>query len=525
MLDGILGRGFSSKCKSLMKGTTSRIELARRRAEAKQRFLKEDLVKLLTNGLDVNAYGRTEEFMAGERILSCYGYIELSCEYIMKQLSNMQKQSDCPEECREAVASLMFAAARFSDLPELRDIRDLILEKYGSGLECFVNQKFVEQLSSKTPAMEKRIQLLQDIASEFQIRWDSAGLQQRMAYAEGKPNKIEPSHSPGNYNQGNQKGIVSKTIAKNVLSVGKPEASKDNQIKTQGRDINGKQDVHSFGKKERVNEFKQVANKERSHSASEKNDIPAHKMEKYDNSHQRRQGTNGVYSEHEKTERENIKYGDVSEKKKAISTKELLDEENNNNNSLKSHCGYGRPPPYVKSKDKTSRGSEHSESNGYLIGVSSHGKESEHTKVALKDEIPLHKPKSVRSSRPKSVGDHDGKPHRHRDEEEVMIDKLLLHYSRKPSDYDIDKLRKKPSHQRDVDNNTHKTPQEMKSGGAPPHPTRSISLPHEQASPSETPKVYARANSFQPDHQARHVHPKLPDYEDLAARFAALRGG
>lgn len=30
----------------------------RRRAEAKQRFLKEDLAKLLANGLDVNAYGR-----------------------------------------------------------------------------------------------------------------------------------------------------------------------------------------------------------------------------------------------------------------------------------------------------------------------------------------------------------------------------------------------------------------------------------------------------------------------------------
>ena len=46
----------------------------------------------------------------------------------------------CPEECRETVASLMFAAARFSDLPELRDLRDVFQERYGSGLECFVNQ-------------------------------------------------------------------------------------------------------------------------------------------------------------------------------------------------------------------------------------------------------------------------------------------------------------------------------------------------------------------------------------------------
>lgn len=82
MLDGILTRGFSSKwyvwlfillsfkicdfslrfwdewSKSLVKATRTRIEVVRRRAESKQRFLKEDLAKLLDNGLDINAYGR-----------------------------------------------------------------------------------------------------------------------------------------------------------------------------------------------------------------------------------------------------------------------------------------------------------------------------------------------------------------------------------------------------------------------------------------------------------------------------------
>lgn len=48
---------------------------------------------------------------------------------------------ECPEECRETVASLMFAAARFSDLPELRELRDAFQQKYGTGLDVFVNQK------------------------------------------------------------------------------------------------------------------------------------------------------------------------------------------------------------------------------------------------------------------------------------------------------------------------------------------------------------------------------------------------
>lgn len=44
--------------KSLVKATRTRIEVVRRRAESKQRFWKEDLAKLLDNGLDINAYGR-----------------------------------------------------------------------------------------------------------------------------------------------------------------------------------------------------------------------------------------------------------------------------------------------------------------------------------------------------------------------------------------------------------------------------------------------------------------------------------
>ncbi|KAG5595062.1 hypothetical protein H5410_036294, partial [Solanum commersonii] len=34
---------------------------------------------------------QTEEFLLGQNLLSCYDFVEQSCEYIVKQLSNMQK--------------------------------------------------------------------------------------------------------------------------------------------------------------------------------------------------------------------------------------------------------------------------------------------------------------------------------------------------------------------------------------------------------------------------------------------------
>ncbi|XP_039166035.1 uncharacterized protein LOC104436604 isoform X3 [Eucalyptus grandis] len=181
MLDGLLGRGFAAKCKSLIKLTRSRIDVIRRKRQATQKFLKKDMADLLANGLDINAYGRAEGLLVELTLSSCYDHVDQFCEVLLKQMSTMQKQSGCPEECREAVSSLMFAAARFSDLPELRDLRDRFQERYGNSLDCFIEQEFSNKLAGKPSTLEKKVKLMQDIASEFSIRWDARAFEQRMS--------------------------------------------------------------------------------------------------------------------------------------------------------------------------------------------------------------------------------------------------------------------------------------------------------------------------------------------------------
>lgn len=123
--------------------------------------------------------------------------------------------------------------------------------------------------------------------------------------------------------------------------------------------------------------------------------------------------------------------------------------------------------------------------------------------------------------------------HYQKDEEERMIDKLLIHYSKKPTTFDPAMVKRKSRTQHahdqvgtgasDFHHNRNKdSPDEQLE--AAPVPVRSISLPNENNAPTETKKTFNRAASFQPDRPARHVHPKLPDYDDLAARFAALKG-
>ncbi|XP_038879120.1 uncharacterized protein LOC120071123 [Benincasa hispida] len=210
MLDGILGRGFTSKCKSLIKLTKSRIDVIRRKKKATLKFLKKDIADLLANGLDINAYGRAEGLLVELSISSCYDFVEQSCDTVLQHLPVMQKQRECPEECCEAIASLMFAAARFSDLPELRELRQIFQERFGTSLEHLENRKFVENLASKPSTLEKKVQLLQDIALEFSIKWDSVGFEKRMstppAYAQGLPK------DQGSYNAAVEKSPHAKEI-------------------------------------------------------------------------------------------------------------------------------------------------------------------------------------------------------------------------------------------------------------------------------------------------------------------------
>lgn len=112
------------------------------------------------------------------------------------------------------------------------------------------------------------------------------------------------------------------------------------------------------------------------------------------------------------------------------------------------------------------------------------------------------------------------------DEEERIIDRLLIHYSKKPSNSVPEKSRRRSRsrHAHPYVHGRETGPDETPEMA--PRPPRSVSLPHEQTEAVEVNKVYARAASFQSDRskEARHVHPKLPDYDDLAAKLAALRG-
>ncbi|KAF2928181.1 uncharacterized protein [Oryza sativa Japonica Group] len=175
MFGSLLNSKFYNKCKHAFKCIRTRLALIRRKKQAMIRFMKKDIADLLTNGLDTHAFGRMDGLIIEMNHASCYDMIEQFCEYIGKQLNSLQKQGDCPQETREAVSTLIFAAARFPDLPELCDLRHIFTERYGHFLEPFVSLEylqFVQKLDNKVFTNEEKIQAMQSVSEELLVDFD-----------------------------------------------------------------------------------------------------------------------------------------------------------------------------------------------------------------------------------------------------------------------------------------------------------------------------------------------------------------
>ncbi|GAB4848406.1 hypothetical protein Ancab_003103 [Ancistrocladus abbreviatus] len=179
----IFRRGFnSSKCKTWVKMATARIKLLRNKREAVVKQMRRDVALLLQSSQDATARIRVEHVIREQNAMAANEIIELFCDQIVARLSIIAKQRDCPADLKEGIASLIFAAPRCSDIPELLAIRDIFEKKYGKDFvsaatdlrpESGVNRLLVEKLSARNPTGELKLKVMKEIAKEYHIKWDT----------------------------------------------------------------------------------------------------------------------------------------------------------------------------------------------------------------------------------------------------------------------------------------------------------------------------------------------------------------
>ncbi|XP_054810184.1 uncharacterized protein LOC129311757 [Prosopis cineraria] len=179
----LLRRGFSSsKCKTAAKLAVARIKLLKNKREVVVRQMRRDIALLLQSGQDATARIRVEHVMREQNILAANEFVELFCELVVARLSIIAKQRECPADLKEGIASLIFAAPRCSEIPELSALKDIFQKKYGRDFvsaatdlrpSCGVNRLLIDKLSVRTPPGEAKLKVMKEIAKEYQVEWDT----------------------------------------------------------------------------------------------------------------------------------------------------------------------------------------------------------------------------------------------------------------------------------------------------------------------------------------------------------------
>ncbi|RZR94901.1 hypothetical protein BHM03_00023676 [Ensete ventricosum] len=125
-LDILLGRTSrqTSKLKSFLGLTVSRLAVLRKRRQVRRDQARGDVVQLLQLGHVDRALLRVEHVIKEQNMLDVFVMIEHYC-HLLTERAPLLDRKECPEELREAISSLVFAASRCAELPELDKARDI----------------------------------------------------------------------------------------------------------------------------------------------------------------------------------------------------------------------------------------------------------------------------------------------------------------------------------------------------------------------------------------------------------------
>ncbi|XP_009624172.1 uncharacterized protein [Nicotiana tomentosiformis] len=534
MFDALLKSKFYTKCKSVIKLTKTRIEMIRKKREAMLKYLKNDMVDLLKSGLDVNAYNRAEGLMFELNISICYDMLEHNSLHISSHLAIMSKQRVCPEDCREAASTLMFAAARFSDLPELRGLRATFTERYGNSLELFVNKEFVEKLKSQPPTKEMKLQLMRDIAVESGIKWNSRDLEQKLykqlMSEQGRPKSHNDEehklHKKMDESARSKEHEDSKLNHENVRQHTTSKAKREHHSSYGRKEVPG--DVHSLPKGRDSDKQK----RDNLSRASNRNldDIPPIK-----DGRKWKQNEPDISSCVSKEE---------SDDKKPFYYRSFQP------NYTKSRACITNSSSDVSPTCSTEEAQKHTEMTQMKVQL------SKEEGTCVNDTIKKPKPKSVRRTRlqpmhgseedsdrlkgeergksrtsgVKDNGKHGiritkGDHHDQRDEEEKMMDRLLLHYTRKQLQNEIQKPKSvvKLPKLAEVDAGE-VSRQRFPNGPSGRAAITPIELKQASSVALRVREGHTQANSFEHDMLSPngHIHPKLPEYDDFITRLRRI---
>ncbi|KAG2710678.1 hypothetical protein I3760_04G039800 [Carya illinoinensis] len=172
-LDALLGRNSkTSKFKTLAKLTISRITILKNHRQVRCSLAHSDVIELLKLGHQERALLRVEHVIKEQNMLDVFAMIANYCDVLIERVELLQKNR------LEGISSLIFAASRCGEFPELQKLRQILTSTFGKDFadraiesrnNCDVNPKMIQKLSVRQQSLETRLKVLKEIASEIGV--------------------------------------------------------------------------------------------------------------------------------------------------------------------------------------------------------------------------------------------------------------------------------------------------------------------------------------------------------------------
>lgn len=184
VLNNLFNRGIlGAKCKTCLTLSISRIKLLQNKRDVQLKVMRKEIAQFLQAGQEPIARIRVEHVIREQNVWAAYEILEMFCEFVLARVPVLESQRECPTDLQEAVATIIFAAPRCSDLPDLLHIKNLFAAKYGKEFisaaselrpDSKVNRTIVEKLSVSAPSADIKLEILKEIAQEYNVVWNSS---------------------------------------------------------------------------------------------------------------------------------------------------------------------------------------------------------------------------------------------------------------------------------------------------------------------------------------------------------------
>ncbi|KAL5581956.1 hypothetical protein UlMin_014398 [Ulmus minor] len=172
--DALIGKNFkTAKFKTLVELVSSKIAVLEKQHRLRGMQAQSDVISHLKLAHQESALLRVELVITEQNMLDVYAMIESYCNLLEERVVLIENNKECPDDLKEAISSLIYAASKCGELPELQKISNMFLKRFGKEFannavelcnNCGVCPKIVKKLSTSRPSLENKLDFLKEIA-------------------------------------------------------------------------------------------------------------------------------------------------------------------------------------------------------------------------------------------------------------------------------------------------------------------------------------------------------------------------